>query len=88
MGKRIKDLSRAETDGYLAVDNATNGTGKMNTSVIFNNFAPAFDPTRTAGNSYKFGEIVRYEGTTYQFKKPHYGAWDAADVDQIGRAHV
>lgn len=34
MGKRIKDLSRAETDGYLAVDNATNGTGKMNTDQV------------------------------------------------------
>lgn len=94
MGKRIKDLSRAETDGYLAVDNATNGTGKMNTSVIFNNFAPAFDPTRTSENPYLENELVMFEGKLYKFLNSHYGAWDNADAVQtsekkeVGRINV
>lgn len=64
MGKRIKDLSRAETDGYLAVDNATNGTGKMNTSVIFNNFAEKYNKDRLGG--YKAGEKAVIDGVLKQ----------------------
>lgn len=81
MGKRIKDLSRAETDGYLAVDNATNGTGKMNTSVIFNNFAPAFNPEKTGG--YKKNDPVMYKGEFYIFKVDHSGDWNNSDVYKL-----
>ena len=76
----IHSLSRAETDGYLAVDNATNGTGKMNTSVIFNNFAGKFSDTQ----DYVINNIVVYKGSTYRFKANHpAGAWSSSDVTLI-----
>lgn len=78
MGKRIKDLSRAETDGYLAVDNATNGTGKMNTSVIFNNFAGKFVPNST--NAVK-GWLYAYDGVLYKAKEDYAGVWDSSKFE-------
>lgn len=80
MGKRIKDLSRAETDGYLAVDNALNGTGKMNTSVIFNNFAKKFVPNETEA---KAGRTYLYQGVLYLAKQNYTGDWDATKFDSI-----
>lgn len=78
MGKRIKDLSRTETDGYLAVDNATNGTGKMNTSVIFNNFAGEFVPNSTNAVA---GELYIYKGVLYKAKEDYNGDWDSSKFE-------
>lgn len=83
MGKRIKDLSRAETDGYLAVDNATNGTGKMNTSVIFNNFAPKFIENSTTTIE---GQPYMYNGSVYVAKETYKGVWDDSKFYQIDLA--
>lgn len=80
MGKRIKDLSRAEIDGYLAVDNATNGTGKMNTSVIFNNFAEKFVENETET---KIGKIYIHEGEQYVADSSYTGAWDASKFTKL-----
>ena len=80
MGKRIKDLSRAETDGYLAVDNATNGTGKMNTSVIFNNFAGKFVPNET---NVVANKLYIYQGVFYKAKEDYSGDWDASKFVQV-----
>lgn len=44
-------------------------------NALAGNVAPVFDPTRTSENPYKAGESVSYEGKTYIFKVPHYGAW-------------
>lgn len=85
MGKRIKDLSRAETDGYLAVDNALNGTGKMNTSVIFNNFAEKFVPNETSAIA---DELYTYEGVLYKAKVNYSGDWDATKFEQISSSQA
>lgn len=85
MGKRIKDLSRAETEGYLAVDNATNGTGKMNTSVIFNNFAPKFVPNETQAVAKK---LYRYQGVLYVAKENYFGEWDATKFQEVNLDQV
>ena len=50
---------------------------------VAHSIAPEFDPTRTSENPYKAGESVAYEGKTYTFKVDHYGAWTAADVQQV-----
>ena len=80
MGKRIKDLSRAETDGYLAVDNALNGTGKMNTSVIFNNFAGKFEDNVTEA---KANKLYMHNGTLYKAKEDYTGVWDDSKFDAV-----
>lgn len=75
---------------YFALDGSA-GTKKLNSTTLLTktaqnalagNVAPAFDATRDNTNPYKAGESVVYEGKTYTFKVNHYGAWDAADVEQ------
>lgn len=93
---RINALGNTATDfasdDYIALDGTTNGSRKMKNdsllkvtaqNTLAGNVAPAFDPTRTSANKYLAGENVSYEGKTYTFKVDHYGAWNAADVEQI-----
>jgi hypothetical protein len=77
----------AKSGDKTVVSNPTDGPGSETNAaqaqkVLAGNVAPAFDPTRTGENPYKAGESVAYEGKTYTFKVNHYGAWDAADVEQ------
>ncbi len=95
--KRIKDLTNtaAESDiasgNYFALDGSA-GTKKLNSTTLLTktaqnalagNVAPAFDPTRDEDHKYLAGESVAYDGKTYTFKVDHYGAWAAADVQQV-----
>lgn len=96
--KRIKDLTNtaAESDiasgNYFAIDGSA-GTKKLNSTTLLTktaqnalagNVAPAFDETRDNTNPYAAGERVTYNGETYIFKVPHYGAWVAGDAYKAG----
>lgn len=85
----LDEVTEFPADGCILVDSDTNGASKMSKDTLLSltaqnalagNVAPAFDPTRTSGNPYKAGESVTYEGITYIFKRPHYGAWVAGDA--------
>lgn len=90
--KRIKDWAVSiisfRTGDVIPVDGPS-GTAKMSKddllkvtaeNALAGNIAQGFDPTRTSENSYNAGESVTYNGKTYMFKNPHYGAWNADDV--------
>lgn len=71
-------LSGTVTDGYLAVGNA-NGPGKMNTSVIFNNFAGKFVQNET--NAFA-GKFYIYEGELYRAKENYNGTWNSSKFEK------
>lgn len=90
--KRIKDwatsITSFRTGDVIPVD-GPDGTAKMTKdnllkvtaqNTLIDNFAPAFDSTRTSEDAYKAGESVVYNGILYMFKVPHYGAWSDNDV--------
>lgn len=90
LGNTANDFA---SDDYIALDGATNSSRKMKNdsllkvtaqNALAGNVATAFDPTRDNTNPYAAGERVTYEGETYIFKIPHYGAWVAADAYKAG----
>lgn len=76
---RIKDLVNTATKGYLAVDSAS-GSGKMDTSVIFNNFAGEFVENDTNAIINKF---YVYDGELYKANENYSGNWDNTKFTKV-----
>lgn len=71
----VECLSETKNDGDLVVNDSSNGPGKINTSVIFNNFAKRkFLETQPFG----VGDECVKDGVLYRAIYPHSGAWDAS----------
>lgn len=93
--KRIKDWATTITafrSGDVIPVDGSSGSAKMAKNdllketaqnALAGNVAKEFDPTRVSGNKYGIGEFVSKDGKTYQFIKPHYGAWNASDVINV-----
>ena len=93
--KRIKDWAKSitsfRTGDVIPVDGPS-GTAKMSKDDLLRvtaenslngGVSSVFDSSRDESNPYKAGELVTYEGETYQFLYPHYGDWSAYHVKKI-----